>query len=226
MRVCKIGTGYVVVETGACLGQIESGNLAKVLVLDRVAENQSRLSLVSAGNHRQSRRLDVQFDVVSSPDFLRAGSAISDLSDPTIDCCAQTQDLHQSSEVLPTVQMAIFTADLGSVQMIENIAFFAMTINSIDKIANIYKQVDADVTQVSERIGLASKMGRKLLNARISGVSFCLPQYLAALIHILDYQHLLTLICCLDHDRWSQLPIHSKNHRNGLGFKLVDLVWQ
>jgi UDPglucose 6-dehydrogenase len=67
-------------------------------------------------------------------------------------------------------------------------AFLATKISFINEIANICERVGADVTQVSQGIGLDSRIGSKFLNAGIGWGGSCFPKDLAALIHTgLDY---------------------------------------
>ncbi len=185
---------------------IGSGDWVKMLVLDGVIENQPQLSLVGAGNHIQSRLPNVQFDVVSNPEFLREGSAIYDtlnpdrivlgsgsqraidlmldLYAPIIDRCPQTQELRQADRAVPA-PVSVLTTDLGSAEMIKYAAnaFLATKISFINEIANICERVGADVTQVSQGIGLDSRIGNKFLNAGIGWGGSCFPKDLAALIH-------------------------------------------
>jgi UDPglucose 6-dehydrogenase len=81
--------------------------------------------------------------------------------------------------------VSVLTTDLGSAEMIKYAAnaFLATKISFINEIANICERVGADVTQVSQGIGLDSRIGNKFLNAGIGWGGSCFPKDLAALIH-------------------------------------------
>jgi UDPglucose 6-dehydrogenase len=174
---------------------IGSGDWVKMLVLDGVIEARKQPSLVGGGAEIPAAKpLNVKFDVVSNPEFLREGSAIHDTLNPDrIVLGSNHQDaidlmlalyapiIHR--ENLPVIP--VLTTDLGSAEMIKYAAnaFLATKISFINEIANICERVGADVTQVSAGIGLDSRIGNKFLNAGIGWGGSCFPKDLAALIH-------------------------------------------
>ena len=186
---------------------IGSGDWVKMLVLDGVAEQTKQLSLVGGSDKPPSTQFAPQFDVVSNPEFLREGSAIYDtlnpdrivlgsnsqraidlmlqLYAPIIDRCEATRKLQQDSQAATLPPVAVLTTDLGSAEMIKYAAnaFLATKISFINEIANICERVGADITQVSQGIGLDSRIGNKFLNAGIGWGGSCFPKDLAALIH-------------------------------------------
>jgi UDPglucose 6-dehydrogenase len=140
-----------------------------------------------------------KFDVVSNPEFLREGSAIYDTLNPdrivlgsnnseAIELMRQlyapiVNREYALDKTLPPVP--VLATDLGSAEMIKYAAnaFLATKISFINEIANICERVGADVTQVSQGIGLDSRIGSKFLNAGIGWGGSCFPKDLAALIH-------------------------------------------
>jgi UDPglucose 6-dehydrogenase len=177
---------------------IGSGDWVKMLVLDGVIEARKQPSLVGVGGHdsavHASAPLNVRFDVVSNPEFLREGSAIHDTLNPDrIVLGSNNQDaidlmlalytpiIHRENGSL----VPVLTTDLGSAEMIKYAAnaFLATKISFINEIANICERVGADVTQVATGIGLDSRIGNKFLNAGIGWGGSCFPKDLAALIH-------------------------------------------
>jgi UDPglucose 6-dehydrogenase len=169
-----------------------------MLVLDGVAEARKQLSLVGVGGSKAtahtSASLDVNFDVVSNPEFLREGSAIHDTLNPDRIVLGSNRQaaidlmlalyapiIHRENSPL----VPVLTTDLGSAEMIKYAAnaFLATKISFINEIANICERVGADVTQVATGIGLDSRIGNKFLNAGIGWGGSCFPKDLAALIH-------------------------------------------
>ena len=63
-------------------------------------------------------------------------------------------------------------------------AFLATKISFINDIANICERVDADVTKVSEAIGMDSRIGKQFLQAGVGFGGSCFPKDTAALLHI------------------------------------------
>jgi UDPglucose 6-dehydrogenase len=189
--------GYKVIVNKSTV-PIGSGDWVKMLVMDGVAERIAKPQLVSVGGGNDELPLP-KFDVVSNPEFLREGSAIYDTLNPdrivlgsnnseAIELMRQlyapiVNREYALDKTLPPVP--VLATDLGSAEMIKYAAnaFLATKISFINEIANICERVGADVTQVSQGIGLDSRIGSKFLNAGIGWGGSCFPKDLAALIH-------------------------------------------
>ncbi|QHW34321.1 UDP-glucose/GDP-mannose dehydrogenase family protein [Paenibacillus rhizovicinus] len=131
-----------------------------------------------------------QFDVVSNPEFLREGSAISDCMN--MDRAVIGSDSEAAREIIAELhapfRTRIFKTDLESAEMIKYAAntFLATKISFINAIANICERVGADVTDVAEGMGLDSRIGSKFLQAGIGYGGSCFPKDTYALAHIAD----------------------------------------
>ncbi|MGM0902924.1 MAG: UDP-glucose 6-dehydrogenase TuaD [Bacillota bacterium] len=131
---------------------------------------------------------DTPFDLVSNPEFLREGVAIKDclnMERAVIGATSENAsqliaDLHRpfTSKIVKT---SVETAEL--IKYAAN-AFLATKISFINDIANICEHVDADVTKVSEGIGLDSRIGQSFLQAGVGFGGSCFPKDTAALRHI------------------------------------------
>lgn len=131
---------------------------------------------------------DTPFDLVSNPEFLREGVAIKDclnMERAVIGATSENAwqliaDLHRpfTSKIVKT---SVETAEL--IKYAAN-AFLATKISFINDIANICERVDADVTKVSEGIGLDSRIGQSFLQAGVGFGGSCFPKDTAALRHI------------------------------------------
>lgn len=188
--------GYKVIVNKSTV-PIGSGDWVRMIVLDGVSERQ-KASNESTG----SNDIEVQFDVVSNPEFLREGSAVYDTFNPDrivlgsngAKALEMMQELYQpiiqrklaEDKSLPPVPVVI--TDLSSAEMIKYAAnsFLATKISFINEIANICDRVGADVTQVAKGIGLDSRIGTKFLQAGIGWGGSCFPKDVSALIHTAD----------------------------------------
>ena len=171
---------------------IGSGDWVRRIVLDGLADRQ--LSEEATGNGN-----DVNFEVISNPEFLREGSAIYDTFNPdrivlggnNAKAIAMMQELYQpiverkfsEDPSLPPVPVVV--TDLSSAEMIKYAAnaFLATKISFINEVANICDRVGANVTQVAKGIGLDSRIGNKFLQAGIGWGGSCFPKDVSALIH-------------------------------------------
>jgi UDPglucose 6-dehydrogenase len=183
---------------------IGSGDWVRRIVLDGLAERQ--MSEEATGNGT-----DVNFEVISNPEFLREGSAIYDTFNPdrivlggnNEKAIAMMQELYRpivdrkfsENSSLPPVPVVV--TDLSSAEMIKYAAnaFLATKISFINEVANICDRVGANVTQVAKGIGLDSRIGNKFLNAGIGWGGSCFPKDVSALIHTAaDYGYTTELL--------------------------------
>lgn len=164
---------------------IGSGDWVQMIVLDGVAQRE--------------RSLEVAFDVVSNPEFLREGSAVHDTFNPdrivlgsnSEKAIAMMEELYapivtrnySQDKSLPPVPVLV--TDLNSAEMVKYAAnaFLATKISFINEIANICDRVGADVNQVARGMGLDSRIGSKFLEAGIGWGGSCFPKDVLALIH-------------------------------------------
>jgi UDPglucose 6-dehydrogenase len=140
------------------------------------------------------------FLVVSSPEFLREGSALYDSLFP--DRIVVGADSREAMDTLralyepiieqsfptevdprPKVAVPFVTTDLASAEMIKyaSNAFLATKISFINEISNLCEFVGADVGNVAHGIGLDGRIGPRFLNAGIGWGGSCFPKDVAAL---------------------------------------------
>jgi UDPglucose 6-dehydrogenase len=151
--------------------------------------------------HGVSRDL---FDVVSNPEFLREGTAVSDFLHPDrIVVGANTDEAAQilSSIYRPLTDGSYYENEAGvpgqcstaepapilftSAQSAEIIkhasnAFLAMKISFINSVANLCESVDGDVQEVARGIGMDRRIGSQFLRPGIGYGGSCFPKDVAA----------------------------------------------
>src|SRR3954470_22843311 len=138
------------------------------------------------------------FAVVSNPEFLREGSAISDFLYPdrivlggrnkaAVDRVADLYQpvLRQSFDGGdPSRSPRLVTTDLPSAEMIKYAAnaFLATKISFANEIANLCELVGADALEVLPAIGADSRIGSQFLNAGVGWGGSCFGKDVTALI--------------------------------------------
>ncbi|MEG2521171.1 MAG: UDP-glucose/GDP-mannose dehydrogenase family protein [Christensenellaceae bacterium] len=137
------------------------------------------------------RRVDVDFDVVSNPEFLREGLAIDDFTHPDrIILGTETQKAadimcelyrHINTKEFPIVCTSIESAEL--IKYASN-AFLAMKISYVNQIAELCENVGADIHDVTKGIGLDKRIGTHTLQAGPGFGGSCFPKDTRALIKI------------------------------------------
>jgi UDPglucose 6-dehydrogenase len=134
-----------------------------------------------------------QVDVVSNPEFLREGSAVSDFMQPdrvvigtsSTDAEAVMRDLYRSLDA-PMVVTNVRTSEM--IKYAAN-AFLATKISFMNEIANICELVDVDVKAVGKGIGFDHRIGTQFMNPGIGYGGSCFPKDVRALEKIAAGRH-------------------------------------
>ncbi|HYQ48238.1 MAG TPA: UDP-glucose/GDP-mannose dehydrogenase family protein [Thermodesulfovibrionales bacterium] len=133
----------------------------------------------------------VDFDIVSNPEFLREGSAIEDFMRPnrviigasSQQAIAIMKDLYGPLYLIetPFVITNIETAEL--IKYASN-SFLAVKISFINEMANLCDRVGADVHMVAKGMGLDHRIGPKFLHPGPGYGGSCFPKDTRALLTI------------------------------------------
>ncbi len=129
-----------------------------------------------------------KFSVVSNPEFLREGSAISDFLNPDriVIGASNNRAYNVISELYRSLNAHIMFTTVKSAELIKyaSNAFLATKISFINEIANICELVGSDVLEVANAMGLDKRIGRAFLNAGIGYGGSCFPKDVLALTHL------------------------------------------
>ena len=133
----------------------------------------------------------VDFDIVSNPEFLREGAAIEDFMRPnrvvigakSQQAVAIMKDLYRPLYLIetPFVITNIETAEL--IKYASN-AFLAVKISFINELSNLCDRVGADVHMVAKGMGLDHRIGAKFLHPGPGYGGSCFPKDTRALLTI------------------------------------------
>jgi UDPglucose 6-dehydrogenase len=137
---------------------------------------------------RRYNKAGVDFDVVSNPEFLREGCAVSDLMHPDRIVVGSNSDraLSLMKKVYEPFMAPIMVTDVNSAELIKHAAnsFLALKISYINAISAICEASGADVEKVADGIGADKRIGRGFLNAGLGYGGSCFPKDIAAFIAI------------------------------------------
>jgi UDPglucose 6-dehydrogenase len=135
----------------------------------------------------QNRRRDVDFDVVSNPEFLREGSAVQDaLAPDRIVIGAPSKHVAMKLlELYATLGRPMLITDVHSAEMIKyaSNAFLATKISFINAIANICEACGANVDDVARGIGCDPRIAADFLSAGLGFGGSCFPKDVESLVH-------------------------------------------
>ncbi len=138
----------------------------------------------------ERRRLAIDFDVASNPEFLKEGSAVEDFMKPDrvvvgIDQQKAGSLLHDLYAPFIRNGLRFFAMDIKSAEMTKYAAncMLATKISFINEMANICEHVGADVRQVRLGIGADSRIGLQFLHPGVGYGGSCFPKDVRALIN-------------------------------------------
>jgi len=139
----------------------------------------------------ERRKLNIEFDVVSNPEFLREGSAVYDFTHP--DRVVIGSKSIRAREIMKEVYRALYLnetpfieTNLESAEMIKyaSNAFLAVKISFINEIANLCESTGADISDVAKAIGKDGRIGSKFLHPGPGYGGSCFPKDTKAIARI------------------------------------------
>jgi UDPglucose 6-dehydrogenase len=125
------------------------------------------------------------FEVVSNPEFLREGSAVSDFMQPDriVVGTKSPQAEAVMRDLYAPLDAPIVVTDVRTSEMIKYAAnaFLATKISFMNEIANICELVDVDVKSVGRGIGFDHRIGTQFMSPGIGYGGSCFPKDVRAL---------------------------------------------
>src|SRR5579859_7297391 len=154
------------------------------------------------------------FDVVSNPEFLREGTAVSDFLHPDrivigagtersadllrrIYAPLTTGTYYEQPGALPggcspahPAKLLVTSAQSAEIIKHASNAFLALKISFINAVANLAESVDADIEDIAAGIGMDSRIGPRFLRAGLGYGGSCFPKDVAAFHWVAQQQGL------------------------------------
>ena len=139
---------------------------------------------------------NVNFEILSNPEFLAEGTAMEDLKHPdrVLIGGADTESGQKAIRTLAEVyahwipRERILTANLWSAELAKLTAnaFLAQRISSVNAISALCEATGADVSQVAHAIGTDSRIGPKFLNASVGFGGSCFQKDILNLCYVCE----------------------------------------
>ena len=211
----------------ACAKQI-----AKVSKSDKIIVEKSTVPVRTSEKIKEilrSNNSDVDFQILSNPEFLAEGTAMRDLEIPdrvliggdntiegkkAIDCLVEIY-----SSWVP--KKNILTTNLWSSELskLTANAFLAQRISSINSLSELCEETGADIEEVSKAIGMDSRIGKSFLKTSVGFGGSCFQKDILNLVYIARSIGLEKVA-----NYWEQILIINKHQRDRFSKKIINCV--
>ena len=223
------GKGYA-----ADLKYVEScaKQIAEISKTDKIIVEKSTVPVRTSEKIKEILRLnnsDVDFQILSNPEFLAEGTAMRDLEIPdrvliggdntlegkkAVDCLVDIYAAWVPSENILTTNL--WSSELS--KLTAN-AFLAQRISSINSLSEICEETGADIEEVSTAIGMDSRIGSSFLKTSVGFGGSCFQKDILNLVYIARSEGLEKVA-----DYWEQVLIINKHQRDRFSNKIIDLI--
>jgi len=174
----------------------------------------------------------VDFWVVSCPEFLREGSAISDFMSPhrTVLGSLHPEAAEKVAQLHLPLRAPIVITDLRTAEMIKyaSNAFLATKISFINEVADICEALGADVKEVSAGMGYDKRIGPMFLDAGLGWGGSCFPKDVQALVYMAEEKGLdpqiLNHVMDVNYGRRKDAVAHLEEMTGGINGKTIGLL--
>jgi UDPglucose 6-dehydrogenase len=172
----------------------------------------------------------VQFQILSNPEFLAEGTAVSDLLQPDRILIGgdTTAEGKKAIEALVDVYSnwvpadKILTTNVWSSELskLTANAFLAQRISSINAMSELCEKTGADVNEVAKAIGMDSRIGSKFLKASVGFGGSCFQKDILNLVYIAKTYGLHEVA-----DYWEQVIIMNDHQKRRFSSRIVQTLY-
>lgn len=172
----------------------------------------------------------VQFQILSNPEFLAEGTAVTDLLNPDRvliggESSAEGQDaINALVEVYANwvPKERILTTNVWSSELSKLVAnaFLAQRVSSINAISELCEKTEANVNEVARAIGMDSRIGPKFLKASVGFGGSCFQKDILNLVYISKAFGLNEVA-----DYWEQVIIMNDHQKRRFSKNIVQTLY-
>ncbi|MEC4117041.1 UDP-glucose 6-dehydrogenase [Myroides phaeus] len=207
--------------------------IARVAKTDKIVVEKSTLPVRTA--QAIKRILDqtgngVEFQILSNPEFLAEGTAVTDLLNPdrVLIGGAETPEGREAMQALVDIYSAwvpterILTTNVWSSELskLTANAFLAQRVSSINAISELCEVSGADVSEVAKAIGTDSRIGSKFLKASVGFGGSCFQKDILNLVYIAKTYGLEEVA-----DYWEQVIIMNDHQKRRFAERIVSTLF-
>jgi len=173
---------------------------------------------------------DVQFQILSNPEFLAEGTAMEDLDAPDRVLIGGDSTPEGKIAVQALVDVyanwipreRILTTNVWSSELskLTANAFLAQRVSSINSLTEICEQTEADINEVAKAIGTDSRIGPKFLKASVGFGGSCFQKDILNLVYIARSYGLQEVA-----DYWEQVIIMNDHQKRRFANQIIKNLY-
>lgn len=173
----------------------------------------------------------VNFQILSNPEFLAEGTAVTDLHKPDRVLIGGDLDTEKGREAIQALvdvyghwvtEENILTTNVWSSELskLTANAFLAQRVSSINALSELCEVTGADIKEVSRAIGMDSRIGPKFLQASVGFGGSCFQKDILNLVYIAKSFGLNEVA-----DYWEQVIIMNDHQKRRFAAKMVKTLY-
>lgn len=173
----------------------------------------------------------VNFQILSNPEFLAEGTAVTDLMNPDrvlIGGDIDSKEGRQAIDALVAIydqwvpRENILTTNVWSSELskLTANAFLAQRVSSINAMSELCEHTGADVTEVARAIGMDSRIGSKFLKASVGFGGSCFQKDILNLVYIAKTYGLNEVA-----DYWEQVILINDHQKHRFARNIVKTLF-
>ena len=206
--------------------------IAEVSKTDKIIVEKSTVPVRTSEKIKEILRLNnsnVNFQILSNPEFLAEGTAMRDLEIPDRVLIGGDNTTEGKKAINSLVNIYsswvpkenILTTNLWSSELskLTSNAFLAQRISSINSLSQLCEETGADIEEVSKAIGMDSRIGNSFLKTSVGFGGSCFQKDILNLVYIARSIGLTKVA-----DYWEQILIINKHQRDRFSKKIVDCI--
>ena len=208
--------------------------IARVAKSDKIVVEKSTLPVRTASaikNILDSTGNNVQYQILSNPEFLAEGTAVNDLLTPDrvlIGGDSSTIQGKKAIQILVDIyanwvpKSKILTTNVWSSELskLTANAFLAQRVSSINAMSEICEKTGADVNEVAKAIGMDSRIGPKFLKTSVGFGGSCFQKDILNLVYIAKSYGLDAVA-----DYWEQVVIMNDHQKQRFSNRIINTLY-
>jgi len=207
--------------------------IAEISTNDKIIVEKSTLPVRTAKTLQtilESNGNNVNFEVLSNPEFLAEGTAINDLLNPDRVLIGGSKTESGQNAVKSLVDIysnwlspqQILTTNLWSSELskLTANAFLAQRISSINALSALCEATEADVDEVANAIGKDSRIGSKFMKASVGFGGSCFQKDILNLVYLCRHFNLPEVA-----NYWEQVIILNDYQKHRFAKKIINSLF-